>query len=169
LDGTWQVDSLCVQGDIAAMNANSGLPAACSTLFQSSSYAASGTVSYANGVQTSDITVIINMQVLYTQACVSAQNGVTAVLNDSVCASVQQSLISSGNFTSATCAFSNEGCRCALSSQSTDTSVAQYTISGNSIVFTNGDAPLEYCVSGRSLTISQVSGGETTVSHFHHS
>ena len=173
LDGTWQLDSLCIQGDlVAGENGNSGLPAACNTLYQSASYVASGTVTYANGTQTSNVTKTTSTEALYRQACVTAIFGVSATLDASMCTSLQQSNIDSGRYTSVSCAYSSEGCRCELTSQSTDTSALSYTISGNRIVFTNGDPPLDYCVSGATMTFSVAyitpQGTITSVSTLHH-
>jgi hypothetical protein len=173
LDGTWQVDSICIQGNLVAVeNANSGLPTACNTLYQSASYSSSGTVTYANGTQTANVTSTSSTEALYTQACATAILGVSTTLDASTCASLQQSNIDSGQYTSATCTYSSEGCRCALNSQSTDTSAVSYTISGNRIVFTNGDPPLDYCVSGKAMTFSTsyntAQGMITSVSTLHH-
>jgi hypothetical protein len=173
LDGTWQVDSICIQGDLeASLFAGSGLPAACNNLFRLVSYGCSGTVTYANGIQTSNVTSTISAEALYTQACVTATRGASATLDAAICTAFQQSYIASGIFTSANCAYSGEGCRCALAGQSTDTSAVSYTVSNNQIVFTNGDPPIAYCVSGTTMTSSVATptpqGVLTTVSTMHH-
>lgn len=109
---------------------------------------------------------------LYTQSCESAANGPTAVLDASACTNFQNQQMASGNFTSVTCSYSSEGCRCALTGESTDTSSAPYTISGNQIVYSNGDPPASYCVSGTTLTESSASPSPyqniTLVATLHH-
>jgi hypothetical protein len=155
LDGTWQLDSSCVQGDeVALLNATPGNPAACSTLFQKASDSASGTVTYANGTQTSNVTKTSKYDVLYTQACVAALRGAMITLDATACATVQQSAIDSGNYTRVSCSYSSAGCPCTFVSQSTDTSTVNYTVSGTSIVYANGDPPADYCVSGNTMTLT---------------
>ena len=155
LDGTWQLGSTCMQGDeVALLNATSGNPSACNRLYQTVSDTVSGTVTYANGTETANVTKTSVFEVLYTQACVSALRGATITLDATECANQQQSEIDSGKYTNASCAYSSQGCRCSLTTQSTDTSASPYAVSGNRIVYSNGDPPADYCVSGDTLTVS---------------
>jgi hypothetical protein len=151
LDGTWQVDSVCVQGDLVAFM-NSLLPAACNTLYQSISYSGgTGTISYANGTETPNATTNSSAQLLFSSACALARYGVT--LDATACTTtIQQDVVSNEGFTSATCSYSSQGCLCAASDQSVSNSPVSYTLSGTSIVYSSGDPPAGYCVSGTTLT-----------------
>jgi hypothetical protein len=156
LDGTWQVDSVCSVGNWATLaNSDPSLPASCNTLYQSITYTSeSGTVTYANGTETSNVTLTSNNEVLYTQACVTALRGTLITLDAAACASIQQSAIDSGKYTSASCSYSSAGCPCTFIGQETNTDTLTYTLSGNSIVYTNGDPSADYCVSGNTMTVS---------------
>jgi hypothetical protein len=172
LDGTWQIDSMCVQGDwVATMGAQLGLPAACSGALRSVSIDhVSGTISYSAGTETANITMTVTVDFMYTQVCVAALSGTTGTLDASMCASFQQALLSGGQFSQATCSYSNAGCRCVETGDQTTTNTTPYTVSGNNIVYSDGTEPMGYCVSGSTLTERQTSTdspGVTMVATFH--
>jgi len=168
LEGTWQVDSLCVEGDLAAaLNALPGTPSACNTMVQSASEAFHGTVTYANGTETIDVTADVVMEVLYTPACYSATAGVP--LSAGACSYQQQQLVAQSGYTAA-CQLEVGGCRCSASKQSQSTQVSSYTVSGSRITYTDGDDPMDYCVSGTTLTERQTApdlGGLVAVLSLH--
>jgi len=154
LEGTWQLDTTCDEGNLAAaMASQQNLPAACNNLFQSASPTLTGTVQFAGGMETDTLTTTLNATVLYTSACVSALSGTTVALNATICSILGPSLTGSGGFTTATCTFASGGCSCAVSMTSqSDTTAQPYTLSGNTIVYTSGSDPMDYCVSGTTLT-----------------
>jgi len=135
------------------MASQQSLPAACNNLFQSATPTLTGTAKFASGMETDTITTTVNATVLYTSACVNALAGSTVGVNATVCSLLGPSLTSSGGFSTATCTFASGGCDCVVSMTSqSDTTPQPYTISGNTIVYTNGGDPMDYCVSGTTLT-----------------
>ncbi len=173
VDGTWTLDSVCVEGNlVAAMNATSGLPAACSSLFQSATLSGSGTVTFANGTETDNITQNMTATAVYTPACASAAAGATVTLSASVCSTLQSTMAGQSGVSSASCSFSSGNCNCSLVYQTVNATSQSYSVSGSTITFTNGDNPIDYCVSGATLTASQVQtnlNGVTLVSKLHKS
>ena len=172
LDGTWQIDTMCVQGDwAAAMSAQMGLPAACNGVLRSVAIDhASGTLSYSAGTETANITMTVTVDFLYTQACVATFSGVTGTLDANMCASFQQAILSDGQFSKATCSYSNAGCRCVETGDQKTSNTTLYTVSSNNIVYSDGSEPMGYCVSGSTLTELQTSTdypGVTMVATFH--
>ncbi len=159
LDGTWTIDSVCTEGDLVgalnAMLATEGLPAACDNMVQSATLGGTGTVTFANGSETDNITTTMTGSLLYTAACESAVAGTTVTLTASSCSTVQSTLTgASGGFTTASCSLSGGNCACDVTQQQQAPTAPQtYTISGGTLTYTaaNGGS-MQYCVSGTSLT-----------------
>ncbi len=159
LDGTWKIDSACIEGDlIAAMNASAPMPAACNGTYRSVTVVPNGTVTYANGTETSSVTTTTTADLVLTSACVSALNNTAAItLTAATCTALQTSMTDSSKGSSATCSFSGGNCNCTLIQSQTTNDAQPYTILGNSITYSNGDDPLDYCVSGSEMSATQVS------------
>ena len=172
LDGTWQMDSVCTGDLTPATRAQLGLPAECSDSLESVSIdSMRGTLTYSVGTESSDLTMTLTMQLLFTQACLNAMAGTPVTLNASTCTSMQQSLASSGKYSTATCSYSSAACRCVVSGDQSSTNSTAYTVAGDSIVYTDGSDPVSYCVSGTTLTERQTSStdfpGVTMVATLH--
>ncbi len=164
LDGTWAVDSVCVEGNLtAAMNKQLGLPSTCDTTFQSVSVGLSGTVTFANNTETDNLTQTMDAHIVYTAACESAVAGQPVTLTASICTTIQQQLMgTSGAFTTAACSLSNGSCDCTASKSEAAPTVPQpYTVSGHTITYTGTDPsdPIDYCVYGTTLTGRQTYSG----------
>jgi hypothetical protein len=157
VDGTWQLVHLCTQGDlVAALNSQMGMPAGCSDAVKSATLGGSGTVMFADGTQTDNITQNIQGTMVFTPACVAAIAGITLTLSTSVCNMVAQELLSDSRFTSANCTFGGGNCDCSMTMAVVDTQSMSYVISGNTVTYPNGEAdPVDYCVSGTTLFGSQ--------------
>lgn len=162
LDGTWQIDSSCTDGNLAAQ-INAGLPAECSSMCESATISQSGTVTFANGVETPNVSTQVVLIQLYTSACLSAIDGAPITMTDSICSALQVSSTSGGTTTNATCSFSGGACLCVTISQSQTSAPIGYSASGTSITYSNGDSPTDYCVSGSQLTESQAFGTSAEV------
>jgi hypothetical protein len=168
LDGTWQADAVCVEGDLVATMAPADLPSACSGLFQSATPTITGTVTFANGMETDNVTETINASVVYTSACVSALAGATVTMTATMCSALGQQLMSQSTFSSASCSFVGGNCPCSVSSlQQLPTTPQAYTVSGNTITYPSGSTPMDYCVSGTTLTAREVDSGLTFVTTLH--
>ena len=169
LDGTWQIDTTCVEGSIVKMMADQqNLPSACNSLFQTATLSLTGTAAFANGMETDNLTMTIDATVLYTSACVSAIGGTTVTLTAALCSSLQSKLLSSGDFSSASCSFTGGNCACSVASQKQSPTTAQaYTVSGSQISYPSGSAPMDYCVEGTTLTVRQLDSGLTLFNTAH--
>ena len=169
LDGTWQIDGTCIEGNVASlMAAQQNLPSACGGLFKTAMASLEGTVTFANGMETDNLTLNIDATVVYTPTCVSAINGTTIVLTAAICTTFQSALVSNQTFSSATCSFTGGNCACSVSSQSqSPTTPEAYTISGNQVVYSNGNSPMDYCVTGTTLSVRQVEGSVTLFNTAH--
>jgi len=80
-------------------------------------------------------------------------------LSTALCPLLQTYLTDPSTGTTATCTFTGTDCNCTVVQETTSTAQAAYAMSGNSLTFTNGDNPMDYCVSGTSMTTSQASTG----------
>ena len=172
LDGTWAIDSMCITGDVVAVvTADMSLPSACSSMVSSFAFEdPSGTVTYAGGNETADFTVTMSMDMQITQACASALAGSAVTMNAAMCSSMQQSLLSNGSYSSVTCSLAGSTCRCTAKQDKASSGVTGYTVSGNTIQYTDGSDPMDYCVSGATMTDRQVSpdyGNLTMIAKLH--
>jgi hypothetical protein len=158
IEGTWAIDSMCIAGDVvAAMSGGFGLPSACNGALKSFAFEnPTGTITYAGGYETADLTVTMSMAMDYTSACASAMVGSAVTLDATLCDLLQQELLTSGNYSSAACSFGGGACHCAVKGEQTSSGVTGYTASGHTIQYTDGSASMDYCVSGTQLTESQI-------------
>lgn len=178
IDGTWEVTSTCVHGDLTAVmlasmaSGGNAPPAACNSLFQNFTIEMSGTVTAANGTETDNLTMTMKGKAHYTPACVSALSGTAiSALSASMCSAAESNLKSNTTFNSATCSLNAGNCDCDLTAVTKETDTSQYTTSGNQLIDPTGkNDPFDYCVSGTTLTLSQDSTdlpGTLLVTTFH--
>lgn len=154
LTGKWSIDSVCTEGDLQDMIMDTGdLPAECSGMFQSVSIDISGTLTYANGTETSDVTTAMSAKFNYSKACIEALAGTSIPMTQAMCDSA-----SSSSDTPMTCKLSNGGCACTMSQTDHTQESASYTTSGGVLTYADGD-PMEFCVSGSNLTFRSASEG----------
>jgi len=127
-----------------------------------------GTVTFANGMETDNLTQTINANVVYTPDCLSALVGYAATVSATACTTtLGPSLIAQG-FSSANCSFTGGNCACAVSSDTLlPTTPQAYVVSGNTITYSNGSTPIDYCVSGTTLTAREIDSGLTFVTTLH--
>jgi hypothetical protein len=169
LDGTWQVDGVCVEGDLAAvMLAQQNLPAACHDLFQSVTPTMTGTVTFADGMETDNFSQTVGASVLFTEACMSADVGYAVIISAATCTSVGPYLVSNQQFSTATCSLAGSNCACSVSQRSQSPTTPQaYVVSGNTVTYSGGGSSMDYCVSGTTLTAREVESGVTFVTTLH--
>ena len=158
LDGTWQIDGTCVEGDLPAyLAARKRQPSACGNAFQTATASLAGTITFANGMEADNLIFTFDAQAIYTAACVHAITGTTASLDANACISLQQTLINNGTFTGVTCSFAGENCACSGSILAEPATAQEaYAISGTQIVYADGSSSLDYCVSGTTLSTRDV-------------
>jgi hypothetical protein len=161
-DGTWQIDSVCTEGDLAgAIASMQNLAAACRQMFQSATMTGTGTVTLANGVETDNVTQKFVVTGVCTPECFTAMSQVSMALNSTICSALGQQMTGSNGITAASCSLSGANCACSITyEQQAPTTPQPYTISGNTLTYTSSDqAPLTYCVAGTTLTGSQTVTG----------
>ena len=154
LDGTWQMDSTCVEGDLAAYLAIiPGGPFPACTQVQTATAAMAGTAAFASGIETDNLTITFDASVSYSPACVGTIGGTTTALDATACTGFQQTLLNRQYVSTAACSFEGGDCACSVSLEVNAPAAPQaYTISGSRISYANGGTPLDYCVSGTTLT-----------------
>jgi hypothetical protein len=173
IEGTWAIDSLCIQGDvIASVTASMNMPAACNGALKDFTFEnPTGTVSYAGGYESANVTVATSVEMDINSACASALSGTPVTVDATLCSLLQGNLLGSNSpYSGATCTFGSGACQCALQGEEASTDVTGYTVSGHTITYTDGSAPADYCVSGTQLTESQVSpeyGDLKLIAKFH--
>jgi hypothetical protein len=146
------------------MLAQLNLPADCHNLFQSTIATTTGTVTFADGVETDNSALIVDASVLFTEACASADIEYPIVMGTAACNSLGPYLVSTQQFSTASCSLAGSNCACSVSRQlQSPTTPLAYVVSGNTITYPGGGSPMDYCVSGTTLTAREVASGVTFV------
>jgi hypothetical protein len=121
---------------------------------------ASGTVTFANGVETNNIKLTETAEVRITAECISAILGGTKItLSQDVCElfakeGASEATADDPSSSSMTCKFANSACECtSKSSSGIEEETMAYTTSGNVLTNTDDGSTLEYCVSGSTLSV----------------
>jgi hypothetical protein len=146
------------------MLAQLNLPADCHNLFQSVTATMTGTVTFANGMETDNFSQTVDASVLFTEACASADIEYAIVMGTAACNSLGPYLVSTQQFSTASCSLAGSNCACSVSTRrQTPTTPLAYVVSGNTITYPGGGSPMDYCVSGTTLTVREVESGVTFV------
>lgn len=131
------------------MMSQSEMPAACSAAFQSVTMDFAGTVTYAAGTETANMTSTTHVSSVYTAECISAMAGQTiATLTEGACDAAEQSAAQNGG--TATCSLVGSACNCAITIVQTIQETDTYTMSGSTITYSDGST-LDFCVAGSKL------------------
>jgi hypothetical protein len=155
--GKWAIDGVCAEGNLAeTMFAQTGLPAACSGVYQNVEMNLGGIVEYANGVQTSNVDYLMTLRVRYTPECLAAIAGAPLTATQYLCDSIASGMTDSSGMTGS-CVLSNNGCDCDLSISKNASASTTYTLSGSTLTNAGG-AVSQICVSGDKLTVRGESG-----------
>lgn len=156
VEGQWEIQTLCTEGDlVGAMRTAMGtLPPQCSDLIRSVELGGTGTITFANNTATFNVTQITNAQLVLTPTCAAAIAGQSMTLSSSACALFAQQMSTSAT---TTCSLSGANCNCTAVIKNIDQETNGYSVSGNTIIFdtTSDQPPLDYCVSGSTLTAVQ--------------
>jgi len=163
LDGTWQMDGTCVEGDLAAyLMAMPGAPFPACGQIQTANTSMAGTASFSSGNETDNLIATFEATVAYSGACVNSTAGLSVTLSANACTGFQGSLTGRPFVSAATCSFANGDCVCSETLLGQGPTVPQaYTVSGSRIVYASGSAPMDYCVSGTTLTTRDVESHAT--------
>ena len=146
--GTWDIVSVCVQGDLAAVaNASYATDSSeCSSLCTGATLTAQGSVTYNAGSLQPNAVLSISETLEMTASCYTALVGTT--WSSSSCTSVAQMLDQQAG-TTATCSSGSSGCDCAYTT-ATPASTDTYTVNGNSLIASDGSVT-EFCVQGSTM------------------
>ncbi len=161
LTGKWALDGMCLEGDLKTLLAQEEeLPPECADAIEDVSIQASGTIEFANGTQTSDLTRVIDMKVKYTSACFSAIAGASVAMDQTICKQLSSSFENPDEEdpeATGSCSFSGGACNCTMHIDDREQSSTGYTVSGNRMTTEDGDS-VEFCISGTKLTVREDSG-----------
>jgi hypothetical protein len=159
ITGTWIVDDICVEGDLGAeLASEAGVPSKCNDLYQNIDITVGGTISYANGVETPNITMNMTMVAHYTEACLSAIAGQKVSMNRTICDALQSASTDEPTFASATCELSGGACDCTLTNVPTTlTDTDTYTVTGKSLTYADGNV-VDYCATNTTLNVRKTAG-----------
>ncbi len=147
--GTWDIASVCVDGDLAAA-ANQGYAsdaAECSSLCTSATLAAAGSVSYDNGSLQPNAILSLTETWVMPANCYAALSGATWAT--SACASYAQGLNQQSG-TTVTCSPGNALCDCVYSNV-TPSTTDTYAVNGSLLVASDGSTT-EFCIQGSTMT-----------------
>lgn len=152
ITGTWTFDGVCSEGDIASSIVDTGdLPAECKDAVKSLAIDVSGTLTYANGTETSDVNLTMKMGMVYSSACITAVSGTPVAVTQAFCDTLASSYDPVDGPT-VVCKLASGGCDCTMTmaehTQESDT----YMVSGGTLTYSDGDS-VEFCVSGSKLTV----------------
>ena len=156
VDGTWIIDATCTEGDLRGFaSATADLSAGCDNAYQSATLTSTGTLAFANGTETVDVTMIIDSTVVYTPVCIGA--GTAVAVDADTCTTLQGIISGSKVNTTASCQLAGGNCSCQVTvTTPASAKTLAYSIAGGTITYSNGDPPMDYCVSG-SMTTTQLS------------
>lgn len=157
LDGTWQIDSTCVSGDLVTALNSQMSPIACNAMMQSAKIEMTGTVTFAGGLETNAITTTMTETGVITPACASALFGITSV-DTTACAQIVPQLTGgamANEAKTAQCTFVGGNCNCSMTDATLDTTSTAYATSSGALTTAVDQTPVSYCVSGTSMLAAQ--------------
>ena len=153
LVGTWTVKDVCY--DPTGLQSDEP---ACSNLLRSVETHASGSMTFsADGMISGDLTLSVDVHVVWTNACIGALSGNSAVNVASRCSALEDTYLARGTFERAACRVVGADCACALTSvpmMDTSSGLFMYSADGTAIVEPDGGVENSFCVDGDSLTVA---------------
>jgi hypothetical protein len=162
LEGTWEVTSVCTNGDmammmVASMGSGAGLPEGCKDLFQDFTIDMKGTIVFEQGLMTSTLDRTLKGREHITPTCLTALGAPFTSFTESSCSDMESDLALAEDPNTATCTLKAGNCDCDFTSASDGLPEDNnYILSGNQVVDPEGQAsPMDYCVSGNTLTLIQ--------------
>jgi hypothetical protein len=155
-DGSWQIDSACIDSDLAAAFSARWSQPSCQGAVKSNTLSMGGTLTVANGSWSWNVTTDETWRAIYDIACINAMNGSNVVEVDKTQCYVQQARLDQpGIFSSVACSALNQTCECHMTYDATNTNAVAYTIQEATIVFLDGAPPADYCTKNDALALRQ--------------
>lgn len=138
LEGTWQLDEVCQQGD-ALTKIDSGDPH-CAGMHESVLYQYSGTISFESGLYNPSISQTLTSQLRLTPECHGG------ALDEETCASIESSFRNSDQPTVANCVMDGKDCLCRTTTTYTEDGSEPYVVHAEHLLLTKTRQEYEYCV-----------------------
>ena len=153
LTGQWTIDGLCTEGDITeGMLDETEMPAECKDAFQNMSLQMSGTLTYANGIETADMKMAMKVKYTFTSACFSAMS---MPMTQEACSAAEMTS-DDPDAPVLSCSVSGSACNCTMSMENQGVETDTYTVSGSTLTYSDGESA-QFCVAGDKLTIREPS------------
>lgn len=152
VEGTWNVADLCISNaaDLAGMSVDEP---ECSNLFVGAEVGATGSMTFASGTATSNVTMTLDLHAVWTKACIEAVAGASNIDVAATCANLDTEYSTNPQFSGGSCMVSGGNCDCVISSERPFALGSQYSVNGSQLSFT-GDDPATFCVDGDQLQIA---------------
>jgi hypothetical protein len=155
-DGSWQLDSVCLDADVSGAFSAQWPQPSCRNAITSSTLSMTGTLTFASGSSTWNVTTSQTWRGIYSIACMSEIQGAPVAEADRTQCYVQQGwLAKPGIFSSVECAILDQNCDCNMSYSGTNTSTVPYTIQEATLSFSDATPPAAFCADGDTLMLRQ--------------
>lgn len=156
--GTWGVVDLCIDNPERIVGLT-GLPSECSDLIGDLDYNPDGEFVFReDGTGEADVSFTVDVEMKFTESCISAQAGQQVSLSPTVCSSMEAAWSNESEFQGGSCEAANNACVCLITSdEHSVASGGDYRVEGERI--TDGSESDPYCVSGNRLQIQTQTQG----------
>lgn len=153
--GSWQVAAVCFENPALFLPATS--EPACQDVVRKAHARAAGRYEFGeDGVQTVDLRLELDLDTLWTDACVAALSGDDTLTAAGLCEGLEQQYADQSDIASASCELEGDDCACLLTTaEMFEMSHGDYSVEGDAI----GSSP--YCVEGDTLRLSMTAMGLT--------
>ncbi|MBN1608426.1 MAG: hypothetical protein JW940_17475 [Polyangiaceae bacterium] len=155
-DGNWQLDYACFDAEVSGAFGTRWPHPSCRDAIKAGTLTMTGTLSFAGGSLTWNVTTSQTWRGVYSTACMSEMQGAPVSEVDKVQCLVQQGWLDSpGIFSSVSCGVLDQSCDCSMSYSGTNTSTVPHTIQEATISFADGTPSAEFCADKDTLLLRQ--------------
>lgn len=153
LDGTWRVEDICISNaaELAGMAIDDP---ACSNLFVGGETSGSGSMTFQDGIATSNAVLTMDLHLVWTLPCLRAATGASSIDIAATCTNIDQNYANDPDFTAGSCMLVGQTCDCIVSAERNFSLGDSYTVTGSEITFAGDPSETTYCVSGSMLRFS---------------
>jgi hypothetical protein len=156
--GEWTVQDACIDADDLFQTELS--EPECADVIRGVDVSATGTYTFAaDGNGSSEITLNLDVDALWSEACLSALADGASIDLEASCTNIERNYLESQEFSGAACNVEGNACAClATAVPRTIQGAGRYRVEGDQLINEeNGDADL-FCVEGETLTIWTTDG-----------
>ena len=153
--GSWRVAAVCFENPAVFLPATSEPD--CADVVREAHARAAGRYEYGeDGTQTVDLRLELDLDTLWTDACVATLSGDDTVTAAGLCDGLEQQYADQSDIATASCELEGDDCACLLSTaRMTEMSEGDYSVKGDAV----GSSP--FCVEGDTLRLSMTAMGLT--------